>query len=87
MKLPLIVFALLLMVNAAAQAEVKRIDDYHWTGVERVVAIGDLHGDYDQYIRVMESAGLLNRRGRWSGGSTHLSVCQCGKALVSTVMA
>jgi hypothetical protein len=48
------------------------VDDYHWTGVERVVAISDLHGDYEQYIKVMRSAGLINSRGRWSGGGTHL---------------
>jgi hypothetical protein len=64
MKLTLFVFVLLSTVNATAHAEAKKINDYHWTGVERVVAIGDIHGDYDQNIRVMESAGLLNRRGR-----------------------
>ena len=71
-KLSLFIFVLLLMINTAAEAKAEKIDDYHWTGVDRVVVIGDIHGDYDQYIRVMESAGLLNRRGRWSGGETHL---------------
>jgi hypothetical protein len=72
MKYSTIVLLLLLVVSGSAVAQAKKINDYHWSGVERVVAIGDLHGDYDQYIRVMESAGLLNRRGRWSGGETHL---------------
>ncbi|MGD9021972.1 MAG: metallophosphoesterase, partial [Lysobacterales bacterium] len=35
-------------------------------------AIGDLHGDYDQYIKVMQSAGLLDRKDKWAGGRTHL---------------
>ena len=72
MKLfPLILFLLLFAADPVV-AKAKKIDDYHWTGVERVVAIGDLHGDYEQYINVMQSAGLVNERGKWSGGKTHL---------------
>ncbi|MFT5139895.1 MAG: hypothetical protein ACI9CB_001552, partial [Rhodothermales bacterium] len=62
----------LLLAVACAHGETRKIDDYHWDGVERVVAIGDLHGDYDQYIKVLESAGLVNSRGKWTGGKTHL---------------
>ncbi len=67
----LIVWVLLLAAGPA-MADAVKVDDYHWTGIERVVAIGDLHGDYEQYIRVMRSAGLLDAKGRWSGGETHL---------------
>ncbi|MFK7831611.1 MAG: metallophosphoesterase [Congregibacter sp.] len=42
-----------------------------WDGVSRIVAIGDVHGDYDNYLQVLREAGLINRRGKWSGGSTH----------------
>ena len=42
-----------------------------WQNVERVVAVGDVHGDYDNYIDVLRQAGLIDRRGRWSGGTTH----------------
>lgn len=74
MKLSLLIPVLLsaLLVNGPADAKAKKVDDYHWTGVERVVAIGDLHGDYGQYIKVMQSAGLINKGGKWSGGETHL---------------
>jgi len=67
-----LVLASLLLVNDPVNAKARKIDDYHWTGVERVVAIGDLHGDYGQYIKVMGSAGLIDQRGKWSGGKTHL---------------
>jgi len=43
-----------------------------WTGVHRIVAVGDLHGDYEQFIKVLESAGLINAAGEWTGGRTHL---------------
>lgn len=72
MRVTAIVFFLILLVPGLANAKAKKVDDYHWTGVERVIAIGDLHGDYGQYIKVMQSAGLINNRGKWIGGDTHL---------------
>jgi Calcineurin-like phosphoesterase len=63
---------LFLLVSGLAMAKAKKLDDYHWTGVERVIAIGDLHGDHAQYLNVMRSGGLLDKQGKWSGGKTHL---------------
>jgi len=72
MKYPLLTLTVILLLPGFAQAKAKKLDDYHWTGVERVIAIGDLHGDYGQYLNVMKSAGLINEKGKWSGGNTHL---------------
>lgn len=72
MKLSTVVLVFLLLAPGLADAKAKKIDDYHWTGVERIVAIADLHGDYDQYINVIRSAGLIDKKGKWSGGKTHL---------------
>ena len=43
-----------------------------WTGVERVVAVGDIHGDYEQFVLALESAGLVDGNANWRGGKTHL---------------
>jgi hypothetical protein len=43
-----------------------------FTGVDRVVAIGDAHGDYEQFVLALESAGLIDGSAKWSGGKTHL---------------
>ncbi len=43
-----------------------------WTGVERIVAVGDLHGDYDHFKRILRGTGIVDRDDRWSGGKTHL---------------
>lgn len=56
----------------SAFGESAQDDKYEWDGVARIVAVGDLHGDYDHYIETLEIAGLVNRRGRWIGGETHL---------------
>lgn len=64
--------ALLILVPALADAKARKVDDFHWTGVERIIAIADLHGDYDRYFEVMQSAGLINKKGKWTGGTTHL---------------
>lgn len=45
---------------------------YEWTGVERIVAVGDLHGDFEQFVSVLESANLIDGEGNWIGGKTHL---------------
>lgn len=42
-----------------------------WKNVARIVAVGDIHGDFDQCTRVLRSAGVIDRDNRWSGG-THL---------------
>jgi hypothetical protein len=43
-----------------------------WQGVSRIVAIGDIHGDYQNYITVLKEAGVVNKRGKWAAGKTHV---------------
>ena len=43
-----------------------------WTGVTRIVAIGDVHGAYDNLVAVLKNAGLVDDRLDWIGGETHL---------------
>jgi hypothetical protein len=40
-------------------------------GVDRVVAVGDVHGAYDRYLDILRVAGLVDDAGHWSGGRTH----------------
>jgi hypothetical protein len=32
-----------------------------------IIAVGDLHGDYDAYFAILREAGLINAKGKWSG--------------------
>ncbi len=38
----------------------------------RIVAVGDLHGDYDAWLEIAARARLIDRRNRWAGGSAVL---------------
>lgn len=39
---------------------------------QRIVAVGDLHGDYPAWIAILRDAGLIDSSNRWSGGKTTL---------------
>jgi len=67
----IIILSLLLCANLAF-ADARQIDDFQWEGVERIVAIGDLHGDYTNYMATLRAAGLVDAKGKWSAGKTHL---------------
>src|SRR5687768_13352063 len=43
-----------------------------WEGVERVVAIGDVHGDFKQFLEVLRYADLIDGKNKWTGGKTHV---------------
>jgi hypothetical protein len=34
---------------------------------ERIVAIGDIHGAFDQFVAILRAAGIIDGRNRWSG--------------------
>ncbi len=60
-----LIFTFLLFVAAASAAE----DE--WQGVSRIIAVGDIHGDYASYLQVLRDAELVNRRGNWIAEDTH----------------
>lgn len=41
-------------------------------GVQRIVAIGDIHGDYGRFVELLRSAQVVDRNNAWAGGATHL---------------
>ncbi len=44
-----------------------------WGNVRRIVAVGDLHGDYDAFISIISDpeVGLVDKELNWIGGDTH----------------
>ena len=39
---------------------------------QRIIAIGDLHGDYDVWQDIARGAGLIDPKGHWAGGNSIL---------------
>ncbi len=62
--LPILLCVLLLAAQLPAQDT--------FTGVERIVAVGDVHGDYSQFTTVLRQARLIDKKDRWIGGKSHL---------------
>lgn len=60
--------AALFLTSAPAAAQTAA----QWDGVSRIVAIGDLEGDFEKFTDMLRTAGVINESNRWSGGETHL---------------
>ena len=43
-----------------------------WTGIERIVAVGDLHGDYEVFINILKVNKIIDEENHWIAGKTHL---------------
>ena len=57
-------------VRVAAQPSTDSVCDL--TTAERIVAVGDVHGAYGQFVSILRAAGLIDGRQRWIGGRTTL---------------
>ncbi len=68
------VFLLLFLITTASglQAEPVQKGENEWEGVERIVAVGDIHGDYGKFVLLLRDAGLINKKRKWIGGKAHL---------------
>ena len=49
-------------------------DDYRFTGVERVVAMSDPHGDHAAMLRTLGNAGIVDADGNWAGDDAYLVI-------------
>ena len=37
---------------------------------ESLVAIGDVHGDFDDFVAILQHTGLIDKQNHWTGGKT-----------------
>ncbi len=63
-----------LVLGSALSAASADKDDiqWEWNGVPRVVAVGDIHGAFDNLVVVLKTAGILDEKQKWIGGKAHL---------------
>ena len=48
--------------------------DWHYSDVDRVVAVSDIHGAYSAMLATFQSAGVIDESLAWSGDKTHLVI-------------
>jgi hypothetical protein len=71
-RLTLLVLAVLAALVLAAPPPAAARTECIWTGVTRIIAIGDLHGDYEHFTRLLRGSDLVDGDDHWTGGKSHL---------------
>jgi len=68
------IVALTLLVTAALATPARAAESTQvaYTGIERVVAFADVHGAYDDLVKLLKAVGVVDGDLHWSGGRTHL---------------
>ena len=69
MKTSFLVSALIVLTMMDVSA---KTDKAVFDPVERIVAIGDVHGDFIKFRSALEMADLIDAKQDWKGGGTHL---------------
>jgi tetratricopeptide (TPR) repeat protein len=65
-------FLIAVTVSLARPALAQKEKQWEWSGVSRIVAVGDVHGAFDNFAAVLKNAGLVDDNLRWIGGKAHL---------------
>jgi len=65
-------FGLLLCLQAPIS--LAQVDEWHFSGVDRIVAVSDIHGAYDALIATLQKADVIDKKLAWSGGKTHFVI-------------
>jgi calcineurin-like phosphoesterase family protein len=63
--------AVLALTGPALHARADGPDPCAVTGVERIVAVADVHGGYAPFVAILKAAGVIGDNERWAAGRTH----------------
>ncbi len=66
----LLALSLPLPLNSAASSFALQAKA-EWSAVAKIVAIGDIHGAYDEFVAILQELGLIDQKLNWAGGKTH----------------
>jgi hypothetical protein len=45
---------------------------WEWSGIERIVVVGDLHGEYENFVKILKGTGVVDNDLHWTAGNAHL---------------
>jgi hypothetical protein len=43
-----------------------------WSDIERIIVVGDLHGDYENFVKILKGTQVVDRDLHWAAGAGHL---------------
>jgi hypothetical protein len=61
-------------VEYAIPCRPHQLGPYVFESVSRVLAVSDIHGEYDHFVDILQQAGVIDNSLRWSYGDGHLVV-------------
>lgn len=61
----LIIFIFFVPVDAAKKQCV-------WKDIGKIIAVGDIHGAYDNFVKILKGFGVIDENLHWIAGKTHL---------------
>ncbi len=53
---------------------VPAVDSFSFEGVSRILAVSDIHGEYEHLVDILTAGGVIDDNGHWSWGDGHLVV-------------
>jgi len=65
------VFAFVIFIVSLSIFLEADITPCRWNDVEKIIAVGDIHGDYDNFVRILRKAGIVDGQLNWAAGNTH----------------
>jgi len=63
-----------LLLYFQAPDSLAQVDEWHFKGVDRIVAVSDIHGAYDALVETLQEAEVIDKKFAWSGDDTHLVI-------------
>jgi len=63
-----------LLLCSFVPLSVAQADEWHFSDVERIVAVSDIHGAYDALVATLQKSSVIDGGLAWSGGETHLVI-------------
>ena len=58
----------------SSPSSLAQIDEWHYSGVDRIVAVSDIHGAYGALVTTLQKAEVIDKKLAWSGGKTHFVI-------------
>ena len=64
----------MLLLFFVTPLQLAQADEWRFSGVDRIVAVSDIHGAYDALVATLQESNVIDDSLAWSGGKTHFVI-------------